>query len=161
MVTNVTDFGAFVDIGTDHDGLVHLSELANRFVRDPRQVVRVGQVVRVKIIELDKEAPRISLSMKALQPSPKRAHRAKADHKPGEERSKTSGQERPRRNAGAKMPADAKRRSDRKSRPPKRAAKQTRRDGPSKPKIHQSGDRSQLNTQFADQLADLKEKLGS
>ncbi|MDX9973905.1 MAG: Tex-like N-terminal domain-containing protein [FCB group bacterium] len=70
VVTNVTDFGAFVDIGVHQDGLVHRSELANRFVRDPRDVVKVGEIVRIKVIKVDKDLPRISLSMKALMPPP-------------------------------------------------------------------------------------------
>jgi uncharacterized protein len=69
-VTNVTDFGAFVDIGVQQDGLVHLSELANRYVSDPRRVVKVGEVVKVKVIKVDKALPRISLSIKALLPPP-------------------------------------------------------------------------------------------
>jgi transcriptional accessory protein Tex/SPT6 len=80
MVTNVTDFGAFVDIGVGQDGLVHLSELTHRFVRDPRQIVRVGDSVRVKVIAVDRAAPRISFSMKAIEP--KRAPRRKP-RKPG------------------------------------------------------------------------------
>src|SRR5690606_1821258 len=72
VVTNVTDFGAFVDIGVHQDGLVHRSELANRYVKDPRDVVKVGEIVRVKVIKVDKELPRISLSIKALQPVPQR-----------------------------------------------------------------------------------------
>jgi uncharacterized protein len=68
-VTNVTNFGAFVDIGVHQDGLVHVSELANRFVKDPNDVVKVGQVVRVQVISADPKAKRIALSMKALQAS--------------------------------------------------------------------------------------------
>ncbi len=75
VVTNVTDFGAFVDIGVHQDGLVHRSELANRFVKDPRDVVKVGEIVRIKVIKVDKELPRISLSIKALQPVPVRRPR--------------------------------------------------------------------------------------
>jgi uncharacterized protein len=75
VVTNVTDFGAFVDIGVHQDGLVHRSELANRFVRDPRDVVKVGEIVRIKVIKVDKDLPRISLSIKALQPAPARRPR--------------------------------------------------------------------------------------
>lgn len=67
-VSNVTNFGAFVDIGVKRDGLVHLSELANRWLDDPRDAVKVGQVVKVKVIEVDHERQRISLSMKQLQP---------------------------------------------------------------------------------------------
>lgn len=68
VVTNVTDFGAFVDIGMSQDGLVHLSQMAKRFISDPREVVKVGEIVKVRIIKIDKDAPRISLSMKAVAP---------------------------------------------------------------------------------------------
>jgi len=64
VVTNVTAFGAFVDIGVHQDGLVHVSRLANRFVKDPRKVVRVNQRVTVTVLEVDLERRRISLSMK-------------------------------------------------------------------------------------------------
>jgi uncharacterized protein len=64
LVTNVTNFGAFVDIGVHQDGLVHISQLADRFVKDPNDVVKVGQQVTVRVIEVDKERQRISLSMK-------------------------------------------------------------------------------------------------
>jgi uncharacterized protein len=64
VVTNVTAFGAFVDVGVHQDGLVHVSELANRFVRDPAEVVRVGDRVRVKVIKIDGERRRIGLSLK-------------------------------------------------------------------------------------------------
>ena len=64
VVTNVTRFGAFVDVGVHQDGLVHVSELANRFVADPAEVVHVGQVVRVKALSVDTAVRRISLSMK-------------------------------------------------------------------------------------------------
>jgi len=64
VVTNVTAFGAFVDIGVHQDGLVHISQLADRFVRDPNEVVKVHQQVTVKVLELDLERKRISLSMK-------------------------------------------------------------------------------------------------
>jgi uncharacterized protein len=70
VVTNVTDFGAFIDIGVHQDGLVHLSELTNRFVRDPREIVKVGDIVRAKVIKVEPEVNRISLSMKALLPPP-------------------------------------------------------------------------------------------
>lgn len=71
VVTNVTDFGAFVDIGMQQDGLVHLSELSKRFVKDPREIIKVGDVVKVRVIKVDRSIPRISLSMKVLQPDPK------------------------------------------------------------------------------------------
>ncbi len=63
-VTNVAAFGAFVDVGVHQDGLVHVSALANRFVSDPRDVVKSGQVVRVKVLEADPERKRISLTLR-------------------------------------------------------------------------------------------------
>ena len=68
-VTNVTNFGAFVDIGVRQDGLVHLSQMSNRFIRDPREAVKVGDVVQVKVISIEPETKRIGLSMKALLPA--------------------------------------------------------------------------------------------
>ncbi len=65
VVTNVTDFGAFVDVGVHQDGLVHISQLANRFVRNPLDVVKVQQQVWVSVLEVDLERKRISLTMKA------------------------------------------------------------------------------------------------
>jgi len=64
VVTNVAAFGAFVDIGVHQDGLVHVSELSERFVRDPREVVRAGQVVSVRVVEVDLPRQRIALSMR-------------------------------------------------------------------------------------------------
>jgi len=64
IVTNVTAFGAFVDIGVHQDGLVHISELADRYVKDPNEVVRVRQQVRVRVLQVDAERKRIGLSMK-------------------------------------------------------------------------------------------------
>ncbi len=68
-VTNVTNFGAFVDIGVRQDGLVHLSQMSNRFIRDPREAVKVGAVVQVKVISVEPETKRIGLSMKDLLPA--------------------------------------------------------------------------------------------
>ncbi len=79
IVTNVTRFGAFVDIGVHQDGLVHISQLADRFVRDPSEVVKVQQHVEVTVLEVDMARNRIALSMKnnpATGPSPKRAKQA-------------------------------------------------------------------------------------
>ena len=75
VVTNVTHFGAFVDVGVHQDGLVHMSELANRYVKDASEVVKVGQIVKVQVLNADPKAKRIALSMKALDaapPEPKR-----------------------------------------------------------------------------------------
>lgn len=67
IVTNITNFGAFVDIGVHQDGLVHISQLADRYVSDPTQVVKLHQHVMVKVIEVDRRRNRISLSMKACK----------------------------------------------------------------------------------------------
>ena len=65
VITNVTNFGAFVDIGVHQDGLVHISQLADTFVKDPREVVKAGDRVRVKVLEVDVARRRISLSMRS------------------------------------------------------------------------------------------------
>ncbi|MCU1247753.1 MAG: Tex-like protein [Edaphobacter sp.] len=66
VVTNVTKFGAFVDIGVHQDGLVHISEISNRFIKDPSDAVKTGQIVKVKVLSADVKTKRIALSMKAL-----------------------------------------------------------------------------------------------
>jgi len=68
VVTNVANFGAFVDIGVHQDGLVHVSALADRFVKDPREVVKVGQVVKVKVLEVDLKRQRIGLTLRLGEP---------------------------------------------------------------------------------------------
>ncbi|HET6203474.1 MAG TPA: Tex-like N-terminal domain-containing protein [Planctomycetota bacterium] len=70
IVTNVTNFGAFVDLGLAQDGLVHVSEMAGRFVRDPQEVVRVGEVVRARVVAVDRARGRIGLSLKPPPPPP-------------------------------------------------------------------------------------------
>ncbi len=72
MVTNVTNFGAFVDIGVHQDGLVHISMLSERFVKDPHQVVKSGDLVRVRVLEVDLERRRIALSMRLGDPVERR-----------------------------------------------------------------------------------------
>jgi uncharacterized protein len=67
VVTNVTKFGAFIDIGVHQDGLVHISEIANRFIREPAEVLKAGQIVKVKVLSADARTKRISLSIKALE----------------------------------------------------------------------------------------------
>ena len=64
VVTNVAAFGAFVDIGVHQDGLVHVSALANKFVKDPHEIVKPGQIVKVKVMEVDEKRQRISLTMR-------------------------------------------------------------------------------------------------
>ena len=63
-VRNVVDFGAFVDIGVKHDGLVHVSQMADHYVRNPYEVVSVGDVVQVKVVKIDRDRGRIGLSMR-------------------------------------------------------------------------------------------------
>ncbi len=65
VVTNVAAFGAFVDIGVHQDGLVHVSELADRFVKDPHEVVKAGDVVKVRVKEVDVARKRIALTMRS------------------------------------------------------------------------------------------------
>jgi uncharacterized protein len=65
VVTNVTAFGAFVDVGVHQDGLVHISEMADRFVKDPRDVVKAGDIVKVRVKEVDVARKRIALTMKS------------------------------------------------------------------------------------------------
>lgn len=81
-VTNVANFGAFVDIGVHQDGLVHVSRLADRFVKDPRDVVRAGDVVTVRVVEVDAQRKRIALSMRRDDaPPPRPAGRKPAPDK--------------------------------------------------------------------------------
>ncbi|MBN9662939.1 MAG: RNA-binding transcriptional accessory protein [Acidobacteria bacterium] len=76
VVTNVTKFGAFVDVGVHQDGLVHISELSNRYIQDASEVVKAGQIVKVKVLSADAKTKRIALSIKALQgPPPQRPQR--------------------------------------------------------------------------------------
>ena len=70
VVTNVAAFGAFVDIGVHQDGLVHISALSNTFVKDPHSVVKAGQVVRVKVLEVDEKRKRIALTMRLSDSAP-------------------------------------------------------------------------------------------
>ncbi|NMG17078.1 Tex family protein [Aromatoleum bremense] len=78
-VTNVTNFGAFVDIGVHQDGLVHISALADRFVKDPHSVVKAGQVVRVKVLEVDLPRKRIALTMRMSDEPPAAAGATASD----------------------------------------------------------------------------------
>ena len=91
VVTNVTNFGAFVDIGVHQDGLVHISALSNRFVKDPREVVKAGDVVKVKVLEVDLPRKRIALTMRMSdeppragegQPPKRDSRAAQRTHKP-------------------------------------------------------------------------------
>jgi uncharacterized protein len=79
IVTNVANFGAFVDIGVHQDGLVHVSQLADRFVDDPKKVVKVGQIVKVRVLEVNESLKRISLTMKSAGRPAKPAARDQKD----------------------------------------------------------------------------------
>lgn len=81
VVSNVAAFGAFVDIGVHQDGLIHVSELSDRFVRDPREVVKVGDIVRVRVLDVDVARKRISLSMRSREKTGKTSTQA-ADKRP-------------------------------------------------------------------------------
>ncbi len=63
-VRNVIDFGAFVDIGVKHDGLVHISQLSDKYVKNPSEIVSVGDIVKVKVLSIDKDRQKVSLTMK-------------------------------------------------------------------------------------------------
>jgi protein Tex len=90
VVTNVAAFGAFVDIGVHQDGLVHVSELADRFVKDPRDVVKAGQKVTVRVVEVDVARKRIALSMKTQISQEKRQNTQVSSASPGKNGSKGS-----------------------------------------------------------------------
>jgi uncharacterized protein len=85
-VTNVTNFGAFVDIGVHQDGLVHISALANHFVKDPHDVVRAGDIVKVKVLDVDLDRKRIALSMRSDGESNTTARTAPDDRGRGQTR---------------------------------------------------------------------------
>ncbi len=150
IVTNVTDFGAFVDIGVTQDGLVHLSELANYYVQDARAVVKVGRVVRVKVLKVETDPPRISLSMKAAARPAKSTQKGRPDGKHDEKSRNESADAR--RKSGVK--AQDERRRPRK---PKQKREQKKPDKKSGPKP--SGE--SLNTQLADQLAAIRDRFSS
>ncbi|MBX3180121.1 MAG: RNA-binding transcriptional accessory protein [Candidatus Hydrogenedentes bacterium] len=182
VVTNVTDFGAFVDIGVHQDGLVHLSELANRYIHDPHEVVKVGDIVQVKVLSADKDRGRVSLSIKALLPPPRHRHRSRnetdqpdaaggqAERRPERE---TGSQPRPAK-AAERSPSERSRegepargqRSEDSNRP--RGRRTEKKGGGRKrnagdkaaPAKHDSAPSEPMNTLLADQLAALREKFG-
>ncbi len=110
VVTNVANFGAFIDIGVHQDGLAHVSALADRFVKDPREVVKVGQVVKVKVLEVDLERRRIALTLRLSQalageqerpapavapPAVRERHRPRKDRSGGRDRQEPPPENRP------------------------------------------------------------------
>jgi uncharacterized protein len=170
MVTNVTDFGAFVDLGAGQDGLVHLSELSHRYVKDPRRVVHVGESVRVKVIGIEKEPLRISLSVKALEKERPARRPARPEKSPVEGERKPREQARqPERNhtprEGGRAPGAREqgrtptpdRRSDARHKDKKRQRPKREEAVPAKPLAPAT---PLLNTQLADQLEALRASLG-
>ncbi|HAY09832.1 MAG TPA: RNA-binding transcriptional accessory protein, partial [Thauera sp.] len=113
VVTNVTNFGAFVDIGVHQDGLVHISALSNTFVKDPHSVVKAGQVVKVKVLEVDIPRHRIALTMRlGDEATPKHnepgARRHDATPRRGDSAPAIRADQRPRTNDGRRAPAQDK-----------------------------------------------------
>ena len=93
-ITNVAAFGAFADIGVHQDGLIHISAMAEKRVADPREVVKPGQVVKVKVLEIDVKRERISLTLRLSDPLPHKGERAKSGG--GSAKTKTADRGRPR-----------------------------------------------------------------
>ncbi len=97
VVTNVTAFGAFVDVGVHQDGLVHVSELSDRYVSDPSEVVKAGDRIKVRVLSVDLQRKRISLSAKSQAPKAERtgndtgARRAGAHARTGSPRPRSAG----------------------------------------------------------------------
>lgn len=166
VVTNVTDFGAFVDVGIEQDGLVHLSEMSDRFVRDPREIVNVGDVIKVKVLRIDRELKRISLSLKAARResdaprSPRRhASGAPAPHAVTAEGSREgNGAGETRRDAVSRTERPQAPRRDKKGPRGKKGVKPATTHSSNKPQVET---RELFNTVLADQLAAMKKNLGS
>ncbi|MCO6523972.1 MAG: S1 RNA-binding domain-containing protein, partial [Candidatus Schmidhempelia sp.] len=89
VVSNVTNFGAFVDIGVHQDGLVHISSLSNHFVEDPRTVVKTGDIVKVKVLDIDLDRKRIALTMRMDEPTVS-ANTDKPRHQSNQQRQPTT-----------------------------------------------------------------------
>ncbi|MDQ8935315.1 Tex family protein [Acinetobacter rudis] len=114
VITNVTNFGAFVDVGVHQDGLIHISELANEFVSDPHKVVKPGQIVQVRVIQVDVERKRVNLSMRP-EGSASAAKAARQQPRQNEQRAERKPQ--------AKRPQQARPQGDRPQRNKPQAAK--------------------------------------
>lgn len=108
VVTNVTAFGAFVDIGVHQDGLVHISQLANSFVKDPHTVVKAGDVVKVKVLEVDIPRKRIALTMRMGEEAPRPARREERRDERGPARQPQQQDRRPAAPAAKAAPKPAK-----------------------------------------------------
>ncbi len=93
VVTNVTNFGAFVDVGVHRDGLVHISQLADRFVKDPNDIVKVGDKIKVRVMEVDLERGRISFTAKTGAPPQQSSGRPREDRRPTDTQGPDKGKE--------------------------------------------------------------------
>jgi uncharacterized protein len=89
VVSNVANFGAFVDVGVHQDGLVHISSITNKFISDPREIVKAGDIVKVKVVEVDVARKRISFTMR-LDDDINQAPKSKQSHKPQANKSQTN-----------------------------------------------------------------------
>src|SRR5207249_2836534 len=124
VVTNVAAFGAFVDVGVHQDGLVHISAMANTYVKDPRKIAKPGDVVRVKVLELDTKRRRIALTMRLDEAPEARPTTARAEIAPTRSDKRLrpaemrAGQSNPMPASGDAM-AEAFRRAGLKSKPPR------------------------------------------
>jgi uncharacterized protein len=108
VVTNVAAFGAFVDIGVHQDGLVHISALSNTFVKDPHTVVKAGQVVKVRVLEVDAKRKRIALTMRLSDSVPAGKPEQRGDRNDAKRLSQHQRQGQPAPAAGAMAAAFAK-----------------------------------------------------
>jgi protein Tex len=95
VVSNVTNFGAFVDIGVHQDGLVHISAMTNKFITDPRSIVKAGDIITVKVTEVDKERRRIGLSMRLDENQAPKEVQKKVEHKKPEHKKRPEIQKKP------------------------------------------------------------------
>jgi uncharacterized protein len=123
VVTNVTNFGAFVDVGVHQDGLVHISAIANRFVKDPHEVVKTGDIVKVKVMEVDVARKRIALSMRMDDEVTPAHSDTKSGTTPGKTSGKTSGKKPDGRSRGGPKPHNKNAKSQHRSQAPKPQAK--------------------------------------
>ena len=150
IVSNVTNFGAFVDIGVHQDGLVHISQIGRAFVKEPREVVKPGDRVEVRVLKIDLEKKQISLTMRPAAPRPerkpmaKRPQAARPSRRPGAEAKPPIAGEQPRPEA----PAPAPRREHSRPRPEKPAGAGTRpaSDRPARPS-RPAGERPRPSTE--------------
>jgi uncharacterized protein len=107
VITNVTNFGAFVDIGVHQDGLVHISAMSDKFIRDPRELVKAGDVVKVKVMEVDTQRKRIGLSMRLTDEPGQAAPAKRGESKRGEQRPSGKRKDAPRKQQPSRQPGGA------------------------------------------------------